>query len=238
MIHYDLLLNICQHFEYNERMSNKKLLICAHPDDETIFFGGLLLANKGQFKVICVTDANADNRGKERQEEFKNALKLLGVKEFAWLGFPDIYEKRITFEELSQALKAETLENYSEVYTHNILGEYGHPHHQDVSYCVHKIFSCPVYSTAYNSYPEFGIQISEDDFKIKSHILTHIYGQETQRFLNLLPISATEGYHQTSLTEIECLYDFFIGKNNLQGLDKYKHLESYLQHLKKLDRPF
>lgn len=219
-------------------MKANKILICAHPDDESIFFGGLLLQHPGQFKVVLVTDASADGRGSERMEEFKTALTTLGVSEFAMLGFPDIYEKRINHQELEDALKSELSVNYKEVYTHNILGEYGHPHHQDVSYVVHKLFSCPVFSTAYNSYPEKLIKLTEDEFKIKSNILTSIYGEETRRFLNLLPINSCEGFQETSMDEIENIYNYIVNEKDLSELKKFDHLRSYLIHIKNLNRPF
>lgn len=219
-------------------MKADKILIVAHPDDESIFFGGLLLQHPGQFKVVLVTDANADGRGIERMEEFKAALKRLSVAEYAMLGFPDIYDKRIDHDELMSALKNELGGNYKEVYTHNILGEYGHPHHQDVSFVVHKIFSCPVYSTAYNSYPEKVIKLTEDEFKIKSDVLTHIYGEETRRFLNLLPINSFEGFQHTSMDEIETIYNYLVNEKDLSDLDKFDHLRSYLIHIKNLNRPF
>lgn len=219
-------------------METNKLLICAHPDDETIFFGGLLLQHPGEFKVALVTDANADGRGQERMNEFQTALKKLGVTEFAMLGFPDIYEKRINHKELINALKNELHANYQEVYTHNILGEYGHPHHQDISYIVHQIFSCPVFSTAYNSYPEKRILLTEEEYKVKSDILTHIYGEETRRFLNLLPINSCEGFQKTSLKEVETIYNYLVNEKDLRNLDKFDHLRSYLNHIKNLNRPF
>ena len=219
-------------------MKPEKLLICAHPDDETIFFGGLLLQHPGEFKVILVTDANADGRGKERMEEFKSALKQLGVSEFAMIGLPDIYEKRIELKVLKEALKNELGGNYKEVYTHNVLGEYGHPHHQDVSFCVHHIFNCPVYSTAYNAYPEKVIHLTEDEFKIKSKICIETYGEETRRFLNLLPINSCEGFQKTELAEIDTIYDYLVNEKDLSDLKNFDHLRSYLIHIKNLNRPF
>lgn len=219
-------------------MKPTKLLICAHPDDETLFFGGLLLQNPGDFKVICATDANADGRGPVRMQEFKQAMQKLQVSEFSLLGLPDIYEKRLDQNLLKQALEQELSQNFQEVYTHNILGEYGHPHHQDVSFCVHHTFSCPVYSTAYNGYPEKLIHLTEAEFKIKSEILTQIYDEETQRFLNLLPINATEGLQQTSLTEIDTLYNYLAKGEDLGKLYKFAHLKPFLEHLKDLNRPF
>jgi hypothetical protein len=219
-------------------MKPNKLLVIAHPDDETLFFGGLLLRHQNQFKVILVTDANADQRKNERMLEFQKALELLGVKHYAMLDFPDIYSQRIDLDALEKILVAENANNYEQVFTHNIIGEYGHPHHQDISYVVHKVFKTNVYSTAYNSYPDLTINLTGPEFNIKSQILCHIYGKETQRFLNMLPITFSEGFHHTEWQEIESIYQFLTQDKSLQSLKKYSHLKDYLESIKKMPRPF
>ena len=39
-------------------MLPNKLMIVAHPDDETLFGGGELLKHKGEYKVICLDYGN------------------------------------------------------------------------------------------------------------------------------------------------------------------------------------
>ncbi|MEK7355673.1 MAG: PIG-L family deacetylase, partial [Bdellovibrionota bacterium] len=123
----------------------------AQPDDETLFFGGLLQRRRTRrWTVVCVTDANADGQGKKRRKQFEKACRLLGVKKPLWWSFPDRYAERLPVVELIAKLRA--LPKPHTIYTHGIIGEYGHPHHQDVSYAVHLAFAehPRVYASAYN----------------------------------------------------------------------------------------
>lgn len=214
---------------------NYNLIVTAHPDDETIFFGGLILSRpQPPWKVICVTDANADGQGGLRRKQFQTACRQLGIKSSDWLGFPDIYDQRLDVEKLSSLLQKEA--RPKKIFTHGILGEYGHPHHQDVSYAVHKAFPRQeVYSVAWNCFPHLSVKITKEDFRKKLRILTHTYGSETQRFLNLLPATAVENFIQVSLREVEALYQVLSQDLVLQEskLKVYKGLSGHLEELKK-----
>lgn len=225
-------------------MSKEKfnLVVVAHPDDETIFFGGTILQNskKSKWKVVCATDGNADNDGARRKKQFESACKLLGVKDYDWVGLPDRYEQRLDTNSLEAFLRK--LPAPSTIYTHGVLGEYGHPHHQDVSVAVHRAFAGHknLFSVAYNSFPEKVTQLSEAEYKRKAKILTDVYGSETSRFLNLLPVTFTEGFQRLSLREVEMLYDYFTGNSDLslKALRRYPWLEEFLQANRERSRPF
>jgi LmbE family N-acetylglucosaminyl deacetylase len=192
------------------------LVVVAHPDDELIFFGGLILRYpKRNWKVICLTDGNADGMGNTRQLEFNACLKALGVKEKAWVGLPDLYEKRLDLDQVYELLKNEA--KPLAVYTHGPLGEYGHPHHQDTSYITHKVFSgdVPTWSPAWSRLPEKSILLTKKEFKKKSKIFTDIYGREAGRFLNLLPITAHEGFHRLQFQEVEYIYKKICSGENM-----------------------
>lgn len=235
-------MSVEEHRAYNGFTKDKeKVLIIAHPDDETIFFGGLILRHPHLFHIICVTDANADSRGHERKVEFENACNALGALSFEMLDFPDIYEKRLDIDRLQKLLqeKVEAL-NICEIFTHGPIGEYGHPHHQDVSYAVHSAFAQKeIYSPAYNNYPDVTLTLSSDEFKQKAKILNEIYGKETQRFLNLIPTSFSEGYSKISLEEAESIYRFLTGSSQSLSLSAYADMEDFIRlHLKNKKRLF
>lgn len=220
------------------------LLIVAHPDDETIFFGGLLLTlKKRSWKVIVATDANADGQGDLRREQFAKACKSLGVKNFEMWDFPDRFEQRLDLERLEARIAAEATPKV--VFTHGIIGEYGHPHHQDVSYCVHKVFRqrAPVWSAAYNSFATKSLRLTRKVYEQKAKVLSQIYYSETMRFARVLPMQAHEGFQRTSWAEIEHIYAFLTGKTpsvSPSQLKTYKQFSAYLSEQKKASqqRPF
>jgi LmbE family N-acetylglucosaminyl deacetylase len=218
-------------------------LVCvAHPDDETIFFGGTILqqAKKLPWRIVCATDGNADGDGARRKKQFESACKMLGVKHFDMVGLPDRYEQRLDINSLEAFLRK--LPKPTTIYTHGVLGEYGHPHHQDVSVAVHRAFNSHknLYSVAYNSFPEVVTQLSPTEYKRKAKILTDVYGSETSRFLNLLPVTFTEGFQRLSLKEVEKLYDFFTGVAELTpaALKRYPWLQEFLLANRERARPF
>lgn len=225
-------------------MSKQKyaLLVVAHPDDESIFFSGLLMNQRSMpWRVVCVTDGNADQAGKKRANQFKKACGLLKVTPEQW-NFADRFEARLNTDDLVKRLRE--LDTPAVVYTHGILGEYGHPHHQDVSLAVHQAFEkkAVVWSVSYNTFPKKQFELSPAQYKTKTKILTQTYESETLRFLNFLPITASEGYLRTSLSEVEHIYSYFTGKIELKKtkLKIFAHLYGYLKERRALlqSRPF
>lgn len=191
-------------------MKAYRLLVVAHPDDETIFFGGLLMNVRSlPWLVICVTDGNADGRGAQRHQEFVSATKLLGVKKTEHWDFVDKYPDRLPIDQLVARLQK--LPKPKEIYTHGPVGEYGHPHHQDVCLAVHRAFSgkVKIHSPAWNSNIEKIVKLSPAQFKKKTQAYSKIYGQETTRFVNILPNMAVETFRQFSTQEVEAIVSFF-----------------------------
>lgn len=189
-------------------MKKPNLLVVAHPDDETIFFAGLVQTYRRKpWKIICVTDGNADGSGRKRQQDFLNACKLLKAEGEMW-DFPDRYDKRLNIEKLIDRLKQQSP---AEVFTHGILGEYGHPHHQDVCLATYRAFSQDktVWSTAYNCFAEKVIRLPRKAYTVKCEILSRTYFSETHRFARWLPAYNHEGYVKLTLKEVEELYAFF-----------------------------
>lgn len=214
-------------------------LVCvAHPDDETIFFGGLLqkLRRGRPWVVVCSTsDGDVD-----RKYQFESACKLLGIKEFHWWAFSDRYEQRLPIADL--AFKLRQLGQPEEIFTHGIVGEYGHPHHQDVSFAVHTAFQKhpKLYSVAYNTFPELEIKLTKPQFELKAKILTKVYGSETSRFLNVLPSTYVEGFQRLKYSEVLAVYGYLAQDKPLSAktLKAHRWLEDYLPKIKNLPRPF
>ena len=114
-----------------------RLMVVAHPDDET-FWGGVTLATEPGWGVICLTHAST----RSRRRAFKEALSTLGVPG-AILDLPDRKEHAPTIEDLAEIrtklsgpLHASHVE---QVMTHGPDGEYGHPLHRALSDVVTQI---------------------------------------------------------------------------------------------------
>jgi hypothetical protein len=211
---------------------NANLIIVAHPDDESIYFAGLILQNCDHpWHVICVTNGGADGKSIQRAQDFTNACKLLNVDKFEIWDFPDIYEQRLDISELTKKLKL--LPTPHQVFTHSILGEYGHPHHQDVSFATHQTFPEKTYSIAHNIYPEIKVELSLGSYKIKEKILTEIYSSELNRFMHVIPLSFYEGFSQIHFDEVEHVYQVLSGLATLdeKRLKTYSQIKDHLAHL-------
>ncbi|WP_051620576.1 PIG-L family deacetylase [Paenibacillus sp. UNC451MF] len=117
-------------------MSYDKIMIVAHPDDETIFGGAQLIQEKG-WLVICVT--NGDNQ--ERCSEFTKVMKKIDAHFEIW-NYNDEWNGDFDRYSLKWDL-AVVLARYPKsivkVVTHNLSGEYGHTQHKALSQIVHSL---------------------------------------------------------------------------------------------------
>lgn len=118
----------------------KRLMIVAHPDDETIFGGSHLLEEK--YTVVCITCGSVDYRVKEFSEVMKRTND-----DYIMLGFVDRVNKTgpisnwdneyiSIYNTLKRIIDSD---NWDVVVTHNPNGEYGHIHHKKTSEIVTSI---------------------------------------------------------------------------------------------------
>ncbi len=119
-----------------------KLMIVAHPDDETIWGGGHLLQDKGRYLVVCIT-AGTDP---VRDEELRKAMAICDAQ-YLRLGFPDLdaNNKQDRWKTIGIDIRATlsnimTAKTWKTIVTHNPRGEYGHRHHKMTSRFVTSIF--------------------------------------------------------------------------------------------------
>lgn len=131
--------------EVEKQLSNlnlnkiNKLMIVAHPDDETIWGGYHLL--KDDYLVVCITCGN----NKIRVNEINKALKYSNDK-LIMLNFPDkILGKRSNWKNDEEEIKKDIkkileYKNWDVVVTHNPDGEYGHIHHKMTSKIVTNLY--------------------------------------------------------------------------------------------------
>lgn len=112
-----------------------KLMIVAHPDDETLW-GGAHLSQGGYF-VVCLTNSYNEVRKKEFEDIMK-ASNNVGLM----LSYPDLVDGRRSEWTLERRQAAKDIDlilqykHWSTVVTHNPRGEYGHIHHMLTSQIV------------------------------------------------------------------------------------------------------
>lgn len=152
---YTLLIELVVHFESMEENNSTPLRILAffaHPDDETMFLGGILafLAERGaEIHYLCATRGEGgemgdppicdrNELGKVRENELRCAVKALGGKSVQFLDYQDplvgpdgelysfsddVDQVAVKVSQLVSNIKPQI------ILTHGPGGEYGHPAH-------------------------------------------------------------------------------------------------------------
>lgn len=105
----------------------KRALVVAHPDDETIWFGGLLIAEPGEWDVYCLSTPRADP---VRAVLFHDACKRLGARYSAISMFVEP-PAGAGLDRMDERLPHD-MSAFDQIVTHNHIGEYGHKHHVSV----------------------------------------------------------------------------------------------------------
>ncbi len=115
-----------------------KVMIVAHPDDETIWGGKHLLDSN--YLVICLTNAN----NKQRKKEFLSIMKETNNVGII-LSYPDkTNNKRDDWSTQTDAIKQDVAyvlkyKDWQTIATHNPDGEYGHVQHKQTSSIVSEV---------------------------------------------------------------------------------------------------
>ena len=99
-------------------------LVVAHPDDETMWAGGLLARHGEKFTVICCSIPRSDP---VRAYKFFAACDVFGARAIL-LPFTEAAP-----DEMLHGLGLLDLAAFDCVVTHNSVGEYGHPQHRTLS---------------------------------------------------------------------------------------------------------
>ncbi len=146
------------------------MLLFAHPDDEVLYFGGLLPyygAERG-LKVLPVVLTNA---GSMRQSELLNCLWSLGIRNYPVTGpFPDLYARNLDHayerngRRKSNDFIIELIRKHRPdvIVTHDVRGEYGHGMHRLCADLAKKVVSWAAdperHPASYESYGSFEVQ--------------------------------------------------------------------------------
>lgn len=102
----------------------KAAVVACHPDDESLFFAGIVLSNPQiDWSIFCCTIPRADPI---RASKFASACRALGASGFVLPTIEPDASKPLTH------LHDLDLDEFEIVVTHNDVGEYGHVQHVSV----------------------------------------------------------------------------------------------------------
>ena len=170
----------------------EKVMIVAHPDDETIWGGAHLLEDN--YLVVCITCG--ENR--KRTEEFKKVMKESKNK-YIMLNYPDRIKGRRDNWQTSKPLIIEDIEKilslkeFDLIVTHNPKGEYGHVHHIITS-------SIVTYLSPKEKLIYFGKYYTKK--KSESNLLPKISDELLEEKLKLISIYKTQGFIENAFVQM------------------------------------
>lgn len=101
----------------------RRALVVAHPDDESLWFGGLLIAEPAEWHVFCASTPRVDP---ERAFKLMAACERLGARS-ARISSITESPANAGFDRLDERIP--DLSGYDQIVTHNAVGEYGHVQH-------------------------------------------------------------------------------------------------------------
>lgn len=188
-----------------------KLMIVAHPDDDTIW-GGAHIMN-GDYFIVCITNGRNDTR----KAEFEKMLSLSGNSGYI-LEYPDkVAGERDEWTKVwdnitSDLKKIMTCKNWELIVTHNKQGEYGHQHHKythkivtgiyDENSLIPPLFNFGEYHSK-NKLPEYEdkmTRVSDSEYEFKCELVKVYQSQDyaVNKFYHMMPYEMWTQYEQYS----------------------------------------
>jgi LmbE family N-acetylglucosaminyl deacetylase len=137
-----------------------KLMIVAHPDDESLWGGAQLIMSNG-WKVVCCTNGNNPVRRAEFEavmEQTKSDFEMWNYGDSQFVPLNEVPLKadleRVFFSQ-----------QWSKIVTHNAVGEYGHLHHVQIHNLVKQI------TPEFWSFAFGGSYLSDEIWQKKLHLI-------------------------------------------------------------------
>jgi len=167
-----------------------KLMIVAHPDDETLWGGAHLI--KDDYLVVCFSNRSNSTRNKE----FSKAMEYSNDR-YLMLDYPDkIFNKRSKWENVEKNIKADVktlieYKNWDCIVTHNKDGEYGHQHHKSLNKYVTQVVED---ENQLDKLKYFGKFYKKRDFEENKDKLLPISDQLLEKKKEMLKVYKSQGF--------------------------------------------
>jgi len=198
----------------------KALVIVAHADDETLWMGATLrrLRNKYDWTICCVPQSEGTEAGKI----FKRVCK-------------EIYDAKPILLNCRSLKKSEVIRklnkfNYDLIFTHNAIGETGHPTHIKVHNIIKamdfdRLVTFWPYNDRRNYLADVLINLTDAERKFKFEVLNQYpsFSKTSKDALIALKHIKTEGFLIPKDKQESAIYKFYITSFQNYAKDKLRN---------------